>query len=182
MSNNDWTPNYGGTQFVKRKHFGFGKDTDTLTFRILPQPKGLRYGTPEYNNKPFSNDWHKFLITIFGYKNMEGKYRIFESPYVKNNKTKEVEVPCAAYELITNLKAKLEEARVTGNAAVQPKLNALVGLKGVYSINKNQHMNVILLDGSIGELSLGYKAFLALKAEMDKLRKGNEDELGFDPL
>lgn len=179
--NDNWTPNHGGrTQYAKKKHFAFNKDTNTIIFRVLPQPKGFKYGTLEYSNTPFSGDWHKFHAAIFGYKNTEGKFRTFESPLVKKNKV--VEVPCAATDMITTLKAKLEEARATGNAAVQPKLNALVGLKGVYNIDNNQHLNVVLLDGSIGELKLRYKAFLALKAEVDKLRAGSQDELGFDPL
>jgi hypothetical protein len=180
---NDWNPNHGGkTQYKKKNHFSFGKDNNTLVFRILPQPKGLAYGSPEYNSTPFSKDWHKFHSSVFGFKNKEGKFRVFESPLVKDNKTKTVKSPCAATDLILNLKAKLEEARTTGNAAVQPKLNALVGLKGVYSLDNNQHMNVVLLDGSIGELKLRYKAFLQLKAEIDKLLAGTPDEPGFDPL
>ncbi len=181
--NDNWTPNHGGkTQYAKKKHFAFNKDTNTIIFRVLPQPKGFKYGTVEYNNTPFSGDWHKFHTAIFGYKNTDGKFRTFESPLVKDNKAKTIKVPCAATDMITALKAKLEEARATGNAAVQPKLNTLVGLKGVYSIDNNQHLNVVLLDGSIGELKLRYKAFLALKAEIDKLRAGSKDELGFDPL
>lgn len=179
--NNDWNPNHGGKQQFKKKNRYQLKD-DPIIFRILPQPKGSEYNSLVYNNTPFSNEWHKFHSIVFGYKNMEGKHRVFESPFVKNNKTKMVESPCAATERVTTLKAKLEEARATSNAAVQPKLNALVGLKGVYSIDNNQHLNVMLLDGSIGELKLRYKAFLVLKAEIDKLRKGSVDEPGFDPL
>lgn len=180
---NDWNPNHGGkTQYKKKEHFAFDKDTSTIVFRILPQPKGFKYGSVEYNNTPFDATWHKFHSVIFGYKNMEGKYRIFESPQVKNNKTKMIEVPCAATDRINDLKAKLEEARVTGNEAVMKKLNALVGLKSVYSINNNQHLNVMLLDGRIGELQLRYKAFLNLKVEIDKLRAGSTDEAAFDPL
>jgi hypothetical protein len=182
-NNNDWTPNYGGnTQFTKKKHFGFNKDTNTIVFRVLPQPKGFKYGTVEYNNTPFSGTWHRYVSTIFGFKNTEGKLRVFESPLVKNNKTKTVDSPCVATDFINNLKAKLEEARASGNAAVQSKLNKLVGLQGVYNINNNQHMNVVLLDGQIGELQLRYKAFVALKAKIDKVREGSKDELGFDPL
>lgn len=180
-NNNDWAPNYGGnTQFVKKKHFGFNKDTNTLVFRVLPQPKGYKYGSVEYNNTPFDGTWHRYISTIFGFKNTEGKLRVYESPLVKKNKV--VEVPCAATDFINNLKAKLEEARISGNSAVQSKLNQLVGQKGVYNTNNNQHMNVVLLDGQIGELQLRYKAFLSLKAKIDKIRKGAPNELGFDPL
>lgn len=179
---NEWNPNHGDNKFKKKSHFGFNKEVNSITFRVLPQPKGFPYGSMEYNNTPFDSTWHKFHAVIFGYKNTEGKHRSFESPLVKNNKTKMIEVPCAATERVNELKAKLEEARVTGNAAIQPRLNALVGLKGVYNIDNNHHMNVVLLDGTIGELKLRHKAFLALKVEIDKLRVGSPDDVGFDPL
>ena len=183
MSNNnsDFTPNYGDSKFEKKKHFGFDKDTNSITFRILPQPKGVKFGTPAYNERKFDATWHRYINSVFGFKNMEGKLRVFESPLVKNNKTKMIDVPCAATELINSLKGKLEEAKaVNGDAAVISRLNQLVGMNGTYSINANQHMNVVLLDGSIGELRLRHKAFLVLKAEIDKLRNEGVDPVSLD--
>lgn len=182
MNNNDWNPNYGDkTQFAKKKHFKFDKDTNTITFRILPQPKGERFGTPTYDKTSWDSTWHRYISSIFGFKNSEGKFRIFESPLEKNNRTKMVDVPCAATDLINSLKGKLEEAKATNaDPAVVSHLNQLVGMKGVYNVDTNQHMNVLLLDGSIGELKLRHKAFVALKAEIDKLRTEGVDPLSLE--
>lgn len=75
------------------------------------------------------------------------------------------------------MKAKLNKAKEEGNTALVAKLQALVGFGGTYNIDNNVHMNVMLLDGSLGELKIRYKHFMALKSEIDKLRSQ-----GVDPL
>jgi hypothetical protein len=169
MSN--WKPKYSGeSTFKKRNHFKL-KDGDVVA-RILPQPKG--------SNAEYSSDWSKYHSVQFGYKNSEGKFRPFESSLVKNNKTKMVEVPDAALDRINDLKAKLETARSEGNGPLTAKLNTLVGQKGIYNVDNNHHMNVMLLDGSIGELKIRYKAKMDLDREIKKLRSEGVDPLSFD--
>jgi hypothetical protein len=158
----------GGQQFKKKNHYDLKKGD--VVARILP-PIGANAD---------KGVWSRYHAVHFGYKNMEGKFRIFESPLVKNNKTKMIEVPDAALERLTSLKAKLEEARATGNGPLMAKLNVLVGLKGVYNVDSNHHMNVILLDGSIGELKIRYKAKLALDVEIKKLQDKGVDPLSLD--
>jgi hypothetical protein len=166
-----WKPNHG-TAFKRKEHFSLS-DGDVIA-RILPQPKG---SYAEYRSV-----WHKFHAVHFGYKNIEGKHRMFESPLVKNNKTKMIEKPDAALERLNDFKAKLEQAKIEKNVQAESALNSLVGMKGIYNIDNNEHMNVILLDGRIGELKIRYKAMVALKAEIKRLQDGSPDEPGFDPL
>ena len=148
----------GGQQYKKKNHYKL-KDGDLVARIVPPMTK-------------FTNDtrgWLRYHSVHFGYKNVEGKLRMFESPLVKNNKTKMIEVPDAALDRLNDLKAKLEQAKKDGNTPLVAKLNTLVGYKGVYSVDNNYHMNVILLDGSIGELKIRYKAKLDLEREIKRL-------------
>lgn len=156
----------GKTEYKKKNHYKL-KDGDVV-YRIVP---------PMTKFTDNSRDWIKYHSVHFGYKNTEGKLRIFESPLVKNSKTKMIEVPDAALERLNDLKAKLEQARAEGNGPLVAKLNTLVGFKGVYNVDNNYHMNVIGLDGSIGELKIRHKAKLDLDREIKRL----ESE-GFKPL
>lgn len=166
-----WNPKYSGeSNFKKKNHYKL-KDGDVVA-RILPQPKG---SAAEYNSA-----WSKFHSVHFGYKNVEGKFRPFESPLVKNNKTKMIEVADPALDRLNDLKTKLENAKAEMNAPLTAKLNTLVGQKGVYNIDNNHHMNVMLLDGSIGELKLRHKAKLDLDREIKKLRSEGVDPLSFE--
>ncbi len=175
----DWNPKYSGeSNFKKKNHFKL-KDAPIVA-RILPQPKGLKFGSPEYNATEFNPRWSEYHSVHFGYKNMEGKHRPFESPLVKNNKTKMIEVPDAALDRLNDLKAKYEAARMNLDGAAAAALNTLIGQRGVYNVDNNHHMNVILLDGSIGELKLRYKAKLALDNEIKRLRTEGVEPLSFD--
>lgn len=169
MSN--WNPKYAGESTFKKKNHYDLKDGDVIA-AILPQPKG--------KNAEYEGAWSKYHSVHFGYKNTEGKFRPFESPLVKNNKTKMVEVPDAALDRINQFKAALEKAKVEGNAALVAKLNILVGQKGTYNVDNNHHMNVVLLDGSIGELKIRYKAKLELDREIKRLRDEGVEPLSFE--
>ena len=157
---------YGDKQEFKKKVYFKLKDGDQV-FRILPPMGDLAE----------KGVWSRFYSVHFGYKNTEGKLRTFVSPLVRNNKTKMIEVPDAALDRINDLKAKLEEAKASGNAPMVAKLNTLVGFKGVYSADNNHHMNVMDLNGTIGVLKIRHRAKLALDAEIKKLRSE-----GCDPL
>lgn len=156
----------GKTEYKKKNHFKM-KDGD-LVARIVPP-------MTKFTSNP--KGWIRYHSIHLGYKNSEGKMRGFESPLVKNNNTKMVEVADPALDRFNDLKAKLEKAKEEGNGPLVAKLNTLVGYKGVYSVNNYHHMNVILLDGSIGELAIRYKAKLALDVEIKRLEAQSIDPL-----
>lgn len=154
---------YGITQ---KKYFKL-KDGES-TFRILP-PLG---------DLADEGRWSVFYKVHYGYKNTKGKLRVFQSSLVKNRKTKMVEVPDAAVERIETLKAKLEEAKATGNKAMVEKLGKLVsGQKPMYNLDSNHYLNVVDSQGNIGVLKLRHRAKQALDEEIKALR-----EKGIDPL
>lgn len=177
-------PNYGKKEFKKKNHFDL--KSGSLVARILPSFGSLR-------DDP--DAWHVYHTVHFGYKNKEGKFRPFESPevstYDKETKKRTIEVRDAAMDRLVDLKAKLED---TGNRLEEAekakdestfnklkplydKLNKLVGFMGTYNVDKNHHMNVMLLDGTVGELKIRHKAYLALDVEIQKL-----DKEGIDPV
>ena len=156
-------PKYGGgSNFIKRQYFKL-KDGES-TFRILP---------------PIGNDgiWSKFYRVHYGYKNSKGEMRVFQSPLVKNNKTKMTESPDAALERIESFKAQFEEAKRTGNKALAEKLDKFVGQKGMYNLDSNHYVNAMDEQGNIGVLKLRHRCKVALDATIDALRAAGTDPL-----
>lgn len=161
--------NYEKTQYKKKLHIKV-KDKPVIARIVGPLGDNVEKGA-----------WFKFHSAVFGYKNKDGKARPFESPLQKKDKGKTIVTPCAATERVNDLKAKLEQAKTEGNTALVNRLNALVGPnKAIYNVDNNNHMNVILLDGSIGELAIRYKHKLKLDEEIGKLRAKNIDPLSDD--
>lgn len=157
---------YGGGN--KKTYFKM-KDGDN-TYRILP-PMG------ELADKGI---WSVFYNVHYGYKNSEGKLRPFQSPLVKNYKTKMIEVPDAALERIEKLKSQLEAAKKSGNAALVAKLNEFVGPKGSFNLDNNHYVNAIDAQGNIGILKLRHRAKQALDVQIKKLREAGVDPLSVD--
>ncbi len=165
-----WNPNRPGeSNFKKKNHFDLS-DGDVVA-AILPQPKG--------SYAEYKGAWSAFHSVHFGYKNTEGKFRPFESCQKKDS-DKNVVVRDAALDRLNDLKDKLEKAKAEGNAPLAAKLNTLVGMRGVYNVDNNHHMNVVLLDGTIGELKLRYKAKLDLEREIKKLLSEGVDPFSFE--
>lgn len=161
--------NYEKTTFKKKNHFAV-KDKPIIARIIGPLGDNVEKGV-----------WSRFHSAVFGYKNKDGKARPFESPLQKKDKGKTIVTPCAATERVNDLKAKLEEAKKEGNTALAARLDKLIGPnKAVYNIDNNNHMNVILLDGSIGELKIRYKHKLKLDEEINKLRDKKIDPISDD--
>jgi hypothetical protein len=150
--------NVGGNNYKKKNHYKL-KDGDVV-FRIIPP-----IGKLENDGK----GWIRYHSVHFGYKNTEGKLRTFESTLKKDFDTKTIKVPDAALDRLNDLKEKLEKARADGDGPLMAKLNTLVGFKGVYSVDNNFHMNVIGLDGQIGELKIRKKAKVDLEREIKRL-------------
>lgn len=153
---------YGGN---RRTYFKI-KDGDN-TYRIIPPIGDLAD----------KGVWSVFYKVHYGYKNSEGKLRPFESPLIKNFKTKMIDAPDAALERIEKLKAQLEAAKKAGNTQLVAKLNEFVGPKGSFNLDNNHYVNAIDLQGNIGILKLRHRAKVALDATMKRLR-----ENGVDPL
>jgi hypothetical protein len=160
--------------FGKAKFGGKGrnwfklKDGSNGPYRILPPMGDLsERGT-----------WHVFYSIHYGYKNSEGKIRTFVSPLIKNRKTKMVESPDAAFDRINQLKAKLDEAKKTGNNELATKLLELVGgKKSRYNLDSNHYLNVVDLQGNVGILKIRHRCKLALDAQIEGLR-----DAGIEPL
>jgi hypothetical protein len=151
--------NYNKTDKFKKQKTAQLED-GSCVYRILP-------AFPSFTDNP--DHWRVFHSVHFGYKNMEGKLRTFESTQVKRKGV--VEVPDAAVERLEELRAKLEESRANMTGPLTAKLNSLVGQKGVYNLDKNWWMNAMNLEGDIVRLKIRYRAMLVLKAEIDRLEK-----------
>ena len=173
MSNGTLEAEFGKPSFKKKNYY---KQVDgDIILRIVPPLE-------QFTNNP--RDWAKFHSVVFGFKNMAGKIRTFESSleesYDKETNTRTVKTPCPAVNFISNLKDKLKEATDTGNGPAAAKLNALVGMMGVYSIDRNYHMNVIDLQGNIGVLKIRSKAKAELDKAIDKLKAKGVNPLSLD--
>lgn len=157
--------------YTKKKTFKL-KDGDNV-YRILPS---LGFNGKEPDGRPF-----KFWNVHFGYKNAEGKIRVFQSPEVKNRDTKMIEKNDAAKERIEMLKAALEKAKVEKNKVMFDRLAPLVsGQKPMYNMDNNHHCNAINENGEIGVLKLRHKCKLALDAVIKQLRAKGIEPLGAD--
>lgn len=171
MANNDvkiGSAKYG-SDFVKRKYWKL-KDGDNV-YRILPPIGDLAE----------EGKWSFFYNVHYGYKNSKGEMRVFQSPLVKNRKTKMIEVPDAALERIENMKAQLEKAKAEGNQARVAQLMDLVGgQKAMYNLDNNHYVNAMDTQGNIGILKLRHRAKLALDTEIKRLREAGVDPLSVD--
>ena len=104
--------------------------------------------------------------------------RVFQSPLVKNRKTKMVEVADKALERIEKLKAELEKAKEAKNGELVERLMKLVGgQKAIYNMDSHHYVNAIDTQGNIGILKIRHRAKQALDATIKKLR-----DSGVDPL
>lgn len=158
-----------GGNFVKRNRYKM-KDGDNV-YRIIPAMGDLAE----------EGRWSVYYNVVFGFKTTDGKHRPFQSPQVKNNKKKMIEVPCAATDLINRLKGELDASKKAGNNEKAAQLAKIVGdypVMGVYSLNNDHYVNVIDKQGNVGVLEIGHKAKLALDNEIKRIRESE----GFDPL
>ncbi len=155
---------YGG-EYTKRKYWRL-KDGEA-TYRILP-PMG------DLADKGI---WSQYYDIHYGYKNSKDQMRVFQSPLVKNNKTKMIEVPDAALERIEKLKGSLEAAKKAGDGPTTEKIKKLLEQ---YNLDKNHYVNAIDTQGNIGILKLRHRAKKALDATIKRLRDSGVDPLSAD--
>ncbi len=158
-----------GGDFVKRKYWKL-KDGESV-YRILPPIGDLAD----------DGKWSQFYNVHYGYKNSKGEMRVFQSPLVKNRKTKMVESPDAALERIEKLKAEFEKAKATGNkAAVDRLLDLVAGQKAQYNLDNNHYVNAMDTQGNIGILKLRHRAKVALDVTIAELRSKGTDPLSVE--
>jgi hypothetical protein len=144
------------------------KDGENGPYRILP-PMG---------DLADDGRWSVFYNVHYGYRNSKGELRTFQSPLLKNRKTRMVEVPDAALERINQLKTLLDEAKKAGDKVREAKLLEYVGgKKSRYNMDNNHYLNVIDMQGNIGILKIRHRAKLALDSAIKNLR-----DKGVEPL
>ena len=156
---------FGGGGYVKRKWWKL-KDGESV-FRILP-PLGKLAD---------SGRWSVFYNVHFGYSNTNGEMRTFQSPLVKNRKTRMVEVPDAALDRIDKIKGQEAAAKAAGNKELEKKLGLLLQK---YNMDNNYYVNAMDEQGNIGILKIRHRCKLALDAIIAKLRAQNVDPLDAD--
>lgn len=155
-------PKYGG-EFVPTKYWKL-KDGES-TYRILP-PLG---------DLADPGIWSLFYRIHYGYRNTEGRMRVFQSSLVMSRKNKGmIDVPDAAVERIERLKAELEKAKTSGNRMLVEKFKNLLQ---TYNLDSNHYLNAMDTQGNIGVLKLRHRAKQALDATIKKLNAS-----GVDPL
>jgi hypothetical protein len=159
---------FGKAKFGSAKRNWFKLKDGDATFRILPPMGDLGE----------DGRWSVFYNIHYGYRNSKNEMRTFQSPLVKNRKTKMIEVPDAALDRINGLKVKLEEAKKAGDQERIAQILKLVGgQKSRYNLDSNHYVNVVDLQGNIGILKIRHRAKLALDAQIKRLRDN-----GVDPL
>ena len=173
------TSRVGSGGFKKKNQYN-QKDGDVV-FRIFPPYKEILETYPDLN-LPAVDAWSTYWSVHFGYKNSEGKFRPFESPLQVEwkDKVKTVKVQDPALNRLEDLKAKWAKAIEDKNEPLAARYKGLVGMMGVYNIDKNHHMNVIDLQGNIGTLRIRHKAKAHLEAEIKKLEAEGVDPLSLD--
>jgi hypothetical protein len=165
-------PSSGGAR-KKKNYFFIGQGSSV--FRILP-PMG---------NLAEAGVWSKYYAIHFGYENVEGYMRPFQSSEVKNRTNNMIEVDDPAKDRIEKLKSQLaavqERNKTNPSGALEAKieeLNALVGFKGQYNLEKRHYVNAMNEKGEIGLLGLKHKEKLAL----DEARTAIKAKYGIDVI
>lgn len=121
--------------------------------------------------------WTRFYKVHFGYKNSEGKLRTFLSTLKIDKDTKQVVIPDAASALIESYTGQRDEAKKAGNLQLAARFDKLIGMKGVYNMDKNWHINVHDLNGNVGNLKIRHRCMLKLEDLLGKL-----EAKGIDPF
>lgn len=160
--------------------YGSGKkvfkiaDGDNV-FRILPPMGKLAR----------AGKWNMYYRVEWGFKNSAGKNRPFQDVRVVNYSNQMVEVESAAHLQRESLKAQKLELTAQlrkdpTNTALKNKFAELNEDIKRFNLDAKYYMNAIDLNGQIGLLKVGSRAFKALKLEIDKLRKQGVDPLSVD--
>lgn len=165
---------------IGKARYGSGKKTHKIKdgdniYRILPPMGKLAK----------QGRWNQYYKVEWGYKGSDGKNKPFQDVRVVNRQTKMVEVESAAHLRREALK-KQKESIVTSLRADPTNQDLREQLKQVsesikrYNLESKYYVNAVNTQGEIGLLKLGYRAFQALKSEIDRLLQQGVDPLSVD--
>ncbi|HBI01195.1 MAG TPA: hypothetical protein DDY18_06180 [Flavobacterium sp.] len=129
--------------------------------------------------------WYEYYRVEWGYKNSAGKNRPFQDVRKVNYQNKMVEVESDAHLRREALKAE-KDALVKTLRANPQDAAALARAKTVteelkrYNLDAKYYLNAIDLQGKIGLLKIGSRAFKLLKTQIEDLRKTGVDPLSIE--
>lgn len=160
--------------------YGSGKNVFKIqdgdnVYRILPPMGKLAR----------AGKWNQYYRVEWGFKNSAGRNRPFQDVRKINFQNKMVEVESAAHlqrESLTAQKTALV-AQLRSNPTDVTLLNQVKEVTETlkrFNLDAKYYMNAMDLSGKIGLLKLGSRAFKALKAEIDTLRKTGVDPLSIE--
>lgn len=160
--------------------YGSGK----TTFKIVDGDNVYRI-LPPMGKLAKSGKWNQYYRVEWGFKNSAGRNRPFQDVRDVNFQTKMVNVESAAHLQREALAARKTELvgllrKDPTNAALKQQVTEVSEDIKRYNLDAKYYVNAIALDGKIGLLKLGSRAFKALKAEIDTLRKSGVDPLSID--
>lgn len=145
---------------------------------------------PPLGNLADQGRWSMYYRVVWGYKGSDGKNKPFISPYEKNFKTQMVETDCAAFRRSERIKAEYNEMAkqakelVKGGGvltdSIKKELEAKKEEMKAFSVESKHFLNAISLDGKIGLLKLGSRAFKQLKALGQELEGQGVDICGVE--
>lgn len=147
----------------RKNYFKLEKQGDSV-FRILP-PLGKLAD---------EGIWAVYHKVQYGYSNSKGRMRPFESPEVKNFRTKMIEVEDPASTFGKKLSAQFLEAKNAKNEVLAENIKKLARK---YNLDNKWYLNVLDTSGNIGLLKIPHRMKQALDVEIKKL-----EAKGIDPL
>ena len=122
--------------------------------------------------------WASYYSVHFGYRNSENRMVPFVSPKVEDRKSKMVIVRDAAEDRIVAIRARLEEAKASGD---EETYNTLLPLVTKQYFQKNLwHMNAVDLTGKIGLLKVPHKVKKSMDTEIARLKSEGCDPRSVD--
>lgn len=156
--------------YAKKNYFTVKKGKQS--FRILPA----------LGDAAESNIWYKYYDIHFGYKGADGKMFVFQSPEVRNFKTKMIEISDAAKERRNKLIGKVMEIREKlkespENEALKAALEKTQAVIDQFNNERRYYYNAIDSDGNVGLLKLKTRERAAFEAARERLK----EEEGVDP-
>jgi len=154
-----------GDEKAKKNYWGL--EEGSQVYRILP-PMG---------NLAAKGRWSEYYSIHFGYKNEEGKMRVFASPEVYDGRTKTVVETDPAKDRLSAANDALTQAMASGNNTLVASLKLFTES---YNLDKKHYLNVMTLDGRIGQLKIPHRSKQALDAEIKRLRTAGVDPLSLD--
>lgn len=161
----------GKAKFGANKKFFKIEDGDNV-YRILP-PLGALADRGE---------WSKYYRIEWGYKNTEGRTKIFQDCRVVNRESGMVEVESAAHVRRMELKKQLEDATAAFKEGKisQDEVMKIRNLTRRFNLEAKHHVNAVNLRGEIGLLKIGHNAKKALDAQIKRLREQGVDAIGVE--